>query len=253
MFHVGAYFNSALATTANTDIAAVNDQVLVVQNNHFLLPRDMQLIAAYGGSATLKRMRLVAPSLYAPINPKLWPINKVLLPPQNPNIVDYIDTPLRLHGREEVAIQATANPGTTEPFYAALFLTDGLQPAPVGDYMSIRGTGTTTLVQGVWTDVPITWEDTLPSGRYAVVGGSANSTTGILYRLIFDDTNMRPGGVMGATPDLRPYLPWEKGGLGQWGTFVTTAFPRVQMMSNAGDTVEEIFLDVVRLSTSLAA
>lgn len=251
MIHVFGYFNPALGTAVNTDTPAVTDNIIPIQNAHAIPNDDLQIIGAYAGSATLLRARINSPTLRQFFPPKILPFNKALLPPNDPHMQDFRSQPLHIPGRQEIAVELTANPGTTEAAFAFLQLMDQFKQPPAGDIYTLRGVGATTLVVGAWTPVPITWDDSLPPGIYSVIGGAAYSAGGIAFRLILDNFFYRPGGIMGQTPDQRAPLWQYNGGMGEWGQFRSVSFPRVEILSSAADTAETIFLNVVRVFTGI--
>jgi len=66
---------------------------------------------------------------------------------------------------------------------------------------TITGYSTTDPSAGVWTDIPMTWDQDLPIGRYGVIGmiASAYKASGPVYgvaRLKLLDTTWRPGVVV---------------------------------------------------------
>jgi hypothetical protein len=251
MMHVFAYYNSALGTTVNTDTVAVVDNIIPIQNSHAIPNDDMQIIAAYAGSPTMLRARINSPTLRQFFPPKILPFNKALLPPNDPHLQDFRSQPLHIPGRQEIQVELTANPGTTEAAFAFLILQDRFVQAPAGDIFTLRGTATTTCVVGAWTACPVTWDDSLPPGIYSVVGGACYSAGGIAFRIIMDNFYFRPGGVMGATPDLRAPLWQYNGGMGEWGQFRSVSFPRLEVLSSSADTAETLFLNVIRVSTGI--
>jgi hypothetical protein len=119
---------------------------------------------------------------------------------------------------------------------------------PPGNVYTIRGTGVATLGATAWTNInPITWQNTLPNGLYAVVGGAFQSATCLAGRVIFENTPYRPGAVgqqliTDWTNDI-----FRNGGLGVWGQFHNYAMPQVEFLASAADTAQTVFLDLVKI------
>lgn len=246
-FHVAAY-TELLDNVANNDITALADQILAIQNNHFLPQYDYRLLAAWVGSATLLRARIVNPSVRQLTIPFIRPITLAAVPPTDPNIADYRSNPFLIRAMEELAIEATSGVAMTERFTALVWLSRQIEAAPPGDVYTLRGTGATTLVVNAWTDIAtVTWADNLPAGEYAIIGCEVQSAGCIAARLILENQIERPGCLGITALGNRTHDMFRKGGLGKWGTFRQTRMPIVQVLSNSADTTEEIYLDLVKV------
>jgi len=247
MFHLAA-FTELLGTVANTDINALADQIIPIQNDHFLPPRDYNVVAAYVASATLSRARLNSPKIRQTNPLYVRPINVGTLPATDANILMLFDNPYLLRGEEEIALEATSAIAMgTERFTGLIWLMDRHDPAPSGDVHNVRITSTTAAVANVWSDLTATFESQLPAGRYAIVGCEHQSTNGLAIRIIVDDQYLRPGWL--SITALANRLPYEfyRRLFGTWGHFRTTSLPRFQVLANAADAVHEVYLSVVRV------
>ncbi len=247
MFHIAAYYDSALGTVADTDISAVQDPVVQITNNHFVFQQARQLVFAYAGSATLARTKVVTPTTRQITNPYIRTINVGLNPVSPPCILDGLGQPFQLRALEETAVQASAAPATTEPFFAILGLQQSYQPAPQGDIYTLRGTGSVTVTAAAWTQCAITWQDNLPAGQYAAIGMEFYSATAIAARLIFGNQVDRPGciGITALSHITHPMF--RRGGLGLWGGFPNTRMPSLEVLCSGADTTQEVYLDLVRI------
>lgn len=247
MFHLSAY-TELLGTTANTDIDALADQIMVIQNNHFLPQRDYNLIFAWAASATLNRARIVSPTARNVTLPFIRPINVAALPATDPNVADYSSNPFRVRGLEELAIEATSDIAMgTERFTALIGLETERVPVPRGDIYTIRGTSTTAATANAWSDITVTWADLLSQGEYAVIGMETQSTNGQASRLIFEDQTMRPGSISVSALANRTHKLFYKGALGVWGYMRSYRFPNVQVLANAADASHTVYMDLVRV------
>lgn len=248
MHHTVAWRESIADIVAN-DITPVPDELVSIQNGHLVPQVDMQLLYAYAGGAGITAARFITPSFRQITNPHIRPINLAIVPVDEPNMADYTDNPLRVRGLEELQLEIAQTTGGAAVVVGVAGLSkQGLTPAPRGDIYTMQGTGTTTAVAGAWTQATITWADTLPNGTYAVVGFECVGVTCVAARLIFDDQWDRPGClgqslVSGNGPRL-----FRKGGLGVWGRFTTYRMPNVQILCNAADTAQTVYLDIIRLN-----
>lgn len=247
MFHLCAY-SASIDTTANVDIAAVVDDILTIQNSHFLLPQDLRMLAIYAGSATLIRARMSSPKLRQITQPQIRPINVAALPAANPNVSWYWPNLLTVRAGEELAIQATANPGTTERFNALLWLVDQIRPIPPGDIITLRATSTTACVANAWTTLTYTLDDQIPAGTYAMLGSECVNANGIAHRWIMDGVYFRPGGLCQQAVGSRTMDPVYMARWGEWGRFRNTSLPRLQCLNNSTDNAHTMYMNVVQVS-----
>jgi hypothetical protein len=246
MFHTAAFFDSTASTTANTQINAVQDDVMTIRNNNLFPDRDYFLLAAYCGSDLIESGRLVTPTFRVISNPNIVPLNGADQPGSNPGIADYRANPLRIPGGQELEAQGSNN-GGFDPIAMIVSMRQTPSPSPIGQIYTIRATSTTAAVAGLWTNQVLTFDDALPPGRYAVVGGWCLSATGIAFRLRIPGQLMRPGGIMAtALGNVSPKLQI-KGGLGTWGEFNNDTLPELEILATAADTASTLFLDVIQV------
>lgn len=244
MFHLAAFFQSNTAAVLASQ-TPVTDGIIPIANGHFLPYMDYDLISAYVSSATLTRARLNSGTIRQ-INPVyIRPINIGLLPANNTNMMMIKDEPFRVHGQEELALELSAT-GGPENSYGLIWLQRQYESPPAGPIYNIRFTGTTAAAANVWSPEPYTLETALPAGVYTVVGGECQSTTGIAFRLTFDNQVERPGTLMAASLGSRQLYDTYYGGLGKWGSFKSYSNPRLEVLCNAADAAFEGYLQVLR-------
>lgn len=240
-------YSKSLDATADVDLTPVQDDIVLISNAHFLPQNDVQLKAAFVCGTTIARAKINTPSLRQITSPHIRPINLGNLPTTLPAVADYRDNPLLLKGLEEISVLATQTAAGPTQVNCGLLVDTGATPImPMGNDFTMRGTGTTTLVANVWTSVPITWSDTLPAGNFAIVGLQVKGATAILARLVVNGQNERPGCVAQTLLGDNGHVMFRKGGLGVWGYFNSTRMPVVQILANAADTTQEVYLDLIR-------
>jgi hypothetical protein len=223
----------SLADITETDVTPVPDSIMSIQNGHFTPQDDWFIQAAYYGALGPTRARIVTPTLRQITTPF---------------IADYRANPLRLKGLEEIQYLAFQTSGGAAVVAGVAFISKtAIQPMPQGDVFTMRGTGATTAVAGAWTQATITWQDTLPQGVFAVVGCGFIGATCIAGRLIFEDAVYRPGALGTSTALLNQSPIFLKGGLGEWGRFNSNRMPNVELLCNAADVAQEIYLDIIRV------
>jgi hypothetical protein len=243
-------FEGAVGQTADTDIAAVFDGIIPVDaSNHFLPQTSLSLIYAFASALHLSRGKFSSPVFRQIANPAIRPINVALLPVDLIPIADYLANPVQLPPQAPLQYLATSTLACgTEVTYCVLgVLQQYLQPA-VGNIITLRATGTTTAVAKSWTYCALTFDQTIIQGTYQVIGAEVISTTGVAFRLTIDNQYYRPGGIAGATDAIRTPPQQRKGGWGVWGQFQNTSPPRLEVLCNAADTAQEIYMDVIKIA-----
>lgn len=247
-FHTAAY-TILLGQTVNTDVPALTDDVLTIVNSHFLLDETRDLVYAAAMSTTLNRARIAAATFRQVTPPQIRPIIRGTSPVDDPGVADYRANPLRMPRTEEIPLEATSDLAMgTERFTALIGLQRAMEPMPAGDVWTLRGTSTTAVTANVWSTLTTTFDDTLPTGAYALVGLVHQSATSIAARLIFEDQSDRPGtlGITGL--GNRSHDMFRKGRLGIWGRFNSYALPQIQVLANAADAAHNVYLDIMRMA-----
>lgn len=247
MWHLAAFFK-AIGQTALTDIPAIQDDILTIQNGHFLLGANMNVGAAYVGSATLSRARLNSPTVRQ-MNPSyIHPINVALLPINDPPVQVFPPGFLALMAQEELQMEATSGLAMgTENLYGLAWLYTQLTQVGNGDIHWCRLTSVGPAVASVWQSIQYNFETGLPPGEYAMVSSFCGCATGVAHRWIFDNQYFRPGFLSFANSSFRGSYEQYHFNWGEMGRFRTFAAPRLQVLCNAADASFEIYIAVQRV------
>ena len=247
MFHLAAY-SANLGVGTDVDITPVTDQVLSVQNSHFVLNMPMGLMAVEAMSALLDRIKLVSPTMRQLASPYVRPINQSTVAITNPNLALYDNSPYPIPAFEELQLLATSTiAAATERFTAGVWLQQNPQPIPAGGWTALRFTSTTAAVANTWSDLPITFADTIPAGVYAAVMSEHFSTNAQLHRWIFSNQVARPGFPSQVNAFSRHPYAISKGQFGVMGQFRSNDLPRFQALTNSTDATHTGYLSVVKI------
>jgi hypothetical protein len=146
---------------------------------------------------------------------------------------DFMDTPIELvkgEGLEALYNQTTA---TAAVKTIIVWLADA-PPTPVtGEIMSVRVTATITSVVGRWVDGALTFDQTLPVGRYAVVGAAFAEADLLCARFNPVGSFWRPGvrgkATIGSADDYR----FRYGRMGVWFEFDSLTPPTIEILNFA--------------------
>jgi hypothetical protein len=187
MHHTCA-FGATVASAVETDIAALADGAMVIQNGHFLPQRPTDICYAAFCALLGVTARLSTPTLANVTTPYIRDIS-LAVDFGNPQILaDYSADMLHLEGLEELSLLAKNSAATSGLSLGILGLMIQAIPQPAGRIYTLRGTGVGALVINAWTNAgTLTWQNQLPTGKYAVVGAEAFSAGGKAFRLIFEN------------------------------------------------------------------
>jgi hypothetical protein len=247
VFHLCAYGSSITPVAADVDTPAISDDILFIQNGHFLPQAAMQLLWALTVSNTWLRTKISTPK-FRQISPVLIRPGIVgTNPGNNPNIMLLDFSPIRLGQLEEIQILISKSGAVAEQNFTLLALQDAFTPAPVGDIYPLRWTSVGVAGVGLWTTIAVAFDQQLPYGTYQVVWSEHFSATAIAHRHIYDQQYWRPGMPSFQTVGQRlPYELW-RNRLGLFGSFHTTNLPRFQVLCTAADAVHEGYLYCVKV------
>jgi hypothetical protein len=253
MFHLSAFYvNAAASTTAFQQAIAVQDQALPPFNNNVMIPPTLnKLLGGFAYGATIGRAQLQSPSLRIPAQMDISEISSTLVTLQNqPRMKLYMAGMPTLAPGEQVSAFTVNTAGATDNEIVAIWLADKVPTATTSEFRTIRATAATTLVPLTWSNTgTLLFEQTLPPGKYNVLGARVQSATGVLFRLVFPGYPWRPGALANTDAFGIDNLWTRYGVLGPWGTFDTTTFFTVDIMATAADVAEVIEVDVAPATT----
>jgi len=241
-----AWYESQDASASALNHAAVADPHVRVSGDYIYVPSFAPFLGGViMGGATPLLASLRSPSLRKIVNLDIEPMAGAE-PVVGGELTNLFSAPIPLSVAEglEALIQAGAG---AQVNYALAWLVDG-PVAPVAQpFYTVRATNATTLVGGSWTNGALTFTQTLPAGRYAVVGMRARSAGLLAARLVIPGSGFRPG-VPGVDTISEVGLNhFRSGAPGVMGEFDHDVPPTVDFLSVSADTSQVVFLDVVPL------
>lgn len=249
MWHLLANYNGAVAAATPTDLAPVQDEIFTVQNGHWVPQSDIYAWFANLRATTAVGVgQIVTPSLRQVSSPFIRPVSAGSAAGVEIPTADWRRNSVLLKGLEEVEVLVSQASGGSAIVSSLLGVSAGpIPPAPSGTVYTMRGVGAGVLISGVWNNVPIVWQDSLPAGFYSVIGMEYVGASAVAARLIFEQQVWRPGcpGILddtGVTGEL-----FTRPNLGEWGRFNSYRMPNLQFLSDAADTAQEVFLQFVRV------
>lgn len=249
MFSVVAFSESQDSATL-VNIAAVADSLYRSSGDDIFVPRSLPLLGGFlFAGVNFTQGQIWSPSIVRRLGGG-YDVDQADLaaePGSPPNFVDLFDAPLPLAVGEQLrTLMAEDAAGASRVTAILMLLSEAVTPIE-GDVISVRATGTTTLVANAWTTGSIALTGTLPAGRYALVGARVQAAGLQAARFISQDATYRPG-CLGCDADSDITYPiFRRGGLGEWLQFEHDELPQVEYLSNSADTAETLILDLIQV------
>lgn len=228
---------------------AGDQHVKVVDDRVYCPPLNKLVFASIRGC--LFRGRVKSPSLrrlaYLHINPSEHTIASLALG-YGPFVMYQGDSPLSLVVGEGLEVEAWGA-GGAKPYAAIVGLADGPLRPVTGEIWTIRATAKPTLVIGEWANAEITFEQTLPVGKYQIVGALCSATDVLAFRFVPIGSMYRPGGPALLQTQLAMPPMFRKGGIGLWCEFDSVTPPSVDVIGQtAGEQDIVLFLDLIKIA-----
>lgn len=246
--HLAMFYTNDLAdASVNVALGVVSDQILSQANSRYLAPNDMQVMAAYVATVGLVDARINAPSLRSISLPYIDPGAAVVAAPDVPPINVLLDNGYGLDATEEFTVEVSRTSGAAADAYAALWIAPRMVRAQPGPIYTVRATSSVTIAEGSWANGVLTLTQTLPPGRYQVVGMSAYGTNLFASRLVFPTGGLRPGVLAQQAIGQYNQPVFRTGNFGAFGEFNSYVLPSVDHFGAGAGTSQTVFLDLVRL------
>lgn len=240
-------FYSSLDSFTLAQVNTVPDQVLNEQDNRFLLRVQFNILSSFALGTDMIGAQIVVPSLRPILLPRVEPIELGLTPGHLPNVMDGRTFPIVLQENENFEFQAAEAAVGPSEVYGVFNLIDGsIVPVPPQRQYVLRGTFTGTTVPNQWTPFSPDWDEELPQGKYGVIGGWVRSATGVAWRVNFEGSKFRPGGLCVAALGQHTWEGFFPGGMGLWGEFTNITMPQIDVLSGAVEIPDEIILFIIR-------
>lgn len=250
MFHLAAFYKSVDPSDALTLISAVADQAVRTNGNDLVVPNAIANLlaeAALSAATTPSIAQVQSPSLRQLANQDVLPVLTSAKFGGNPPVQGHWQSPRALKGAESLNFAINATGGAAAANYGLVWLGDGPLSRTTGNMFSVHATGAATLSAGEWVNTALTFDETLPSGTYNVVGMRAQGANLVAARLNLVGQGYRPGvPAVNATGD-QDYLPLRMGSGGSFGVFDVNQPPTIDCIG-ATDTAQSIILDLIKVS-----
>jgi len=194
--HLAAWYESIDPGGVLTTITAVQDTSVFTSGDDIRVPEGLNNIlgqAALANDSSAARGQIQSPSLRAFANLDVEPLVAAAVFGSPPEILFHPANPIPVQPNESLNFALESNPAGAVDHYGLVLLGDGPQQAVTGNIFSVRATGAASLSAGSWVNTSLTFSQTLPVGRYQVVGMRARGTNLVAARLVFVGGAWRPG------------------------------------------------------------
>jgi len=226
-------------------VTGIPDEHVTVFDEDIIVPELSNIAGCWVGGGTLTHARLATPSLRALVENQISPIEAGVEPASPPAWIDYSNTPITLVPTEALNLEASVT-GAGD-VVGILMLSDGAIPSVAGKIITVQATSGTTLTPFGWTNGRLNFTQTLPAGRYNVVGMRAMSAGLIAARLVIPGYAWRPGCLGVDTMSKVTEKIFRHGKLGIWGSFTHNQPPTIDFLSSSADTSETVELDLIKI------
>lgn len=248
MFMLGAFYTNGDFGGADTYLDAVADASTFTQGTVMRIPpgRDNLLGEALTtAAATFSYARIETPSIRPLSNQYLTQYATGQADLNEKRLQFHPRSPRQLQVAEQMQFLVNTDDAGAQDHYGLVWLGDGPQQPIEGQFFTTRLTSTVQQAVGVWREGPVVFEEQLPVTSYQVVGMSVLSASGVAARLIFSDSQIRPGrpiynGSTGFESNRFRY-----GNMGVWGSFDINQPPRIELLGGVAAS-QTIYLDCVR-------
>jgi hypothetical protein len=281
MFTTLAYTGTPGVNAVNFDLTAATDPEISQRNGHYIFSEFYDVMAAFYLETSALRASFQVPEWNQYTRFNIWPPNRSIVTPTNPQLDFWLEKRPRLSINEEIQLQVSNNLGAaTEQATVFLWLYPAGYPQekewkpiiPPGrkdvnakiniPILEVRANFTTaTITANAWSGLgAITLEQGLRSGTYALVGAQGQGTGIQAGRWVFprapvaQGRRLRPGFLINQSIGDVPMdcTPYQQFVWGEYGRFNTFELPQIEWWSNAGGAIAvELRLWLVWLSDSM--
>lgn len=247
MHHLCGY-TASQDSAAMINLAAIPDPSMRIEGNNVIVPASVNaIVGCWANGVNLDRAQLQSPSLRRILNYEISPVAISASNPAPFPIIDKRMTPIILDPDEPLScVAAESGVGATRQ-NVFVCLAPGAVEIPTGDVRSVRVTASTTLGTFGWTNGSLTFDQSLPAGRYQLVGGRFRSAGLLAWRAVFVGGIWRPGAPGFATDALVDPEMFRMGRMGVWGEFDHNLPPTIDFFSTSADTSEVGVLDLIKI------
>jgi len=250
MFTVVGWQETKAGTTGYLPLNACKDQHVRAVGDIIYVPELNKVVGVYvAGGSIANEGYLSSPSLRRISLLDLRPIQRGVTPGGWESVRLHPGNPIPVESNEGMEIYLKETTTTSQTRTAAVFLADGAIAPVTGEIYTVYASATITTIVGEWVNGAITFRQTLPVGRYQIVGARLEATSPVVFRLVPIGYQWRPGGI--ACSDCGAHEADEQryGGMGVWCEFDHLTPPTLEMLGAVAEAQSpELYLDLIKVA-----
>lgn len=247
MFTPAVFYKSCDPYAALTKLDAATDDQFRTESEYLYVGELNQIVAGFASGEKIRQAKLTAPSLRRmfPYHIKPYLAENNL---SNPPPVDWrLRNPLILERTEGLyaEVKNKETQGLKDYVVAVIFSDGPIEPIE-GPIYTVRFTTTGTPVAHTWSPLAITFDESLPAGRYQIVGADLTSGSGMVFRFIPIGALWRPGGFSHWRESID--IPQQRNGrMGVWAEFEHSTPPTLEVWETGADEPSEGYMDLIQI------
>lgn len=269
MHQILAFAGSNAGAGALTNINAASDQNFVQNGSgQWRFYEDYELLAAAVLGATVTAAQWNNATWSGINTPQIYPPILGVVPPTNPQVVDYRNAPPSIPQNEDFGLTLSGGAGGAENEYGVMWIapkgSNRMIPMPTSPYGSmgrVRMLFTVSITKTVllWSpDARVNIQNLYKGGTYLILGLNLICATSIAFRLNFPQPPMYRGRKLspgGLVENAYGNVPLDKGNgwLGPLGYFDTNEFFQLAVLasSTVGAATFTGYIDALYMSDKL--
>lgn len=247
-YHLLAYYTAALAANAsNVSLNTVTDQQWTFDTTGYFMPDNLKLWSVYAANDDLVSLRVNQPSLREPFLPYVEPFSLTLAPANTPPVAKMFESGVDLRINEFLRLDASKGAALAAPATALAWVGRTRRAIPPGPRRTARFASSVTVAAGTWSLGNFTFADTLPDGKFAIVGLSVYGGNVLAARLAFTGGGWRPGTLAQQVQGEWTPPAFARDELGFMGTFLNTIQPNIEYFGLGAGTSQIGYMDLVQV------
>lgn len=251
MHHLLAWSGSVAQNAALATLPTIVDQVIPVFSNNTYSPEQTnRLLRMYAMGDSISRVQIDSPLLRPIGPPEIMPIDAAVEPSTLPPINFYDRNALVWLKNDPLSLKVSRAGAGAAVCYGLAWIAPTPQEKITGPTFAVRATfASTTLTVSTWVPQTLSFDQSLPPGRYKIVGMAAECGDLFAARLVLSTQVMRPGCL---AQDAAGQFDWDdfrRGNFGDYGEFESYSPPTVELLGHtAGAETGAIWLDLQPMS-----
>lgn len=233
-------------------VNGVLDQSMTLDSSQrFAIPGPWQVHAGFVLGINLTAAQLNAPSLRGTFLPEIYPCIAAAAVPTGKGPISLKGRGPRFAPQEYAIVQISRGGSDAQPVSWALAVGPDLTPAAMGPTYTAVATASITTVAGQWVLGSLAFTQTLPAGKYQVVGLGVTAAGSAYARLVYPGiAQYRPGCVVQVAYGDFPWTDdFRYGGMGAMGEFFHNAPPSLEVLGLSAATITvTVYLDLVKIA-----